>query len=73
MSLYMSYCPECSEKLGKVRTMSEISGLHYGYCQGCFRQQSVRQYELGPTWEAAERQRRRSRGPRAGERERRHE
>lgn len=70
MSVYMSYCAECGEKLHKVRVMTESSGLHYGCCQGCFRPKSVKQYEIGPSWEDAARQSRRARAgrPKPGER-----
>ena len=70
MSVYMSFCAECSEKTAAQRIITEASASHYGYCQGCFANGAVRQYELGPTWEAAARMRHRNKTPRprAGER-----
>ena len=70
MSLYMSYCRECGEKVDKVRVISAVDGYHYGRCQGCFGHKSVQQYELGPTWEQAARTRRKNKGRKAGERRR---
>lgn len=72
MSVYMSYCTECGDKMDKVRVLSISGGPHYGYCQGCFSHKSVVQYEVGPTWEQAERLRRRGHpeGRRPGERRR---
>ena len=70
MSIYMSYCAECGDKVEKVRVMSASGGPHYGYCQGCFTRESVTQYEIGPTWEQAARMRRKNNGRKAGERQR---
>lgn len=72
MSVYMSYCAECSGKVEPERIMTETSGSHYGYCQGCFSHKSVKQYEIGPSWEDAARLHRTARAgrPKAGERSR---
>lgn len=72
MSVYMSFCAECSEKTAAQRIITEASASHYGYCQGCFANGAVRQYELGPSWEDAARLRRKARAgrPKAGERSR---
>lgn len=73
MGTLMSFCQECREKANASRVMTPVASGRYGYCQGCFRKQTVIQYELGPTWQEAERRRRRERmkerkGRRPGER-----
>ena len=75
MGVLISFCEECREKANGARIMTPITAGRYGYCQGCFRHRAVIQYELGPTWQEAERKRRRERmeerkGRKAGERRR---
>lgn len=58
--VYMNMCENCSRKIGRLRIVTDASEPFFGRCPQCFLPGKLMRYNIGPTYDEAERRRRKA-------------